>query len=109
MGAGVQMPGDMISMNLIKILKEWTQSLTILACSNERRWSLTCMKNWQPQLYDQVKALMIGYSQYASIIENEPCTKDIFTYMYWDAISDTKIDLQSQASFLFAIGVFLLL
>ena len=86
------MPGDPVALGLIQVLKKWTQSLTILACSSERRWSLECMKNWQPELYDAVKEMMLQYMNFTSIVDNEECTKEIFTYMYWDAVSDVKID-----------------
>jgi hypothetical protein len=84
-------PGDSVSVSLLKSLKGWVSSKSILACSSERRWDFNCMRKWEPKLYDRLKYDILHYYNYSVIQNNDKCIKEIFTYMYWDAKEDMKI------------------
>jgi hypothetical protein len=97
-------PGDSVTVSLLKSLKKWVESKSILACSSERRWDFNCMRKWEPKLYDKLKYDILHYYNYSAIQENDQCIKEIFTYMYWDAKENMKITsfaLGLAANFLF--------
>ena len=103
-------PGDKIAQEFIKILKQWTSSYAILACSTERRWSTECLKNWDPLLFDHLTYYMLKYSNFTNLIHNEDCTKDIFTYQYWEAARYIKENSKNEAIIIgLSLGAFLLI
>ena len=98
--------GNSISKNLLSTLKLWVNSYTILSCSTNRRWDLTCMKNWTPSLYDQIKYHLLAYSNFTIVQDNEECTKDVFTFQYWDAFKDFNY---TSIGFIFYLGISIIL
>lgn len=84
-------PGDSVSVKLIKSLKKWVASKSILACSSERRWDFNCMRKWEPKLYDRLRYDILHYKNFTAIQDNQECVKEIFTYLYWDAKENMKI------------------
>jgi hypothetical protein len=86
-------PGDKVVVSMVKILKQWVSSLSILSCSNTRRWSFECMKKWKFQRYDELRYRILEYQMYALWQENLEldCVRDVMTYLYWDAKENYEI------------------
>lgn len=86
------LPGDSLGLNLMKEMQKWIDSLLILACNTEARFSLSCMRHLNYKFYDAIKYRLYAYSMHPYLQMNDDCVSTIYTTLYWDAKDDFSSD-----------------
>lgn len=89
------MLGDSVSLEYLPRLKDWVKSVKIHTCHTDRRFNQLCQKDWDYEKYDALMVTQNAYSLYAKIQDNDDCVKKIYTYSYWDSVSDYEDDQDS--------------
>jgi Dickkopf N-terminal cysteine-rich region len=82
-------PGDEIYVNYTNSMKSWLSSTNATFCHTTRRTDLECIKYYLP--YDSYVTLAYyqAYAlQYAQILYNDECVKNIFQTNYWNLLQE---------------------